>query len=945
MTNLTHKLSGGALAAVAALVLSHASARAQVNIVVVDGGGTPPATVAGGGNLADIFNEAAEWWEKAFVTTPYTLTLTFSWGPQSGALAVHNLTSQGGTPNRETAGTIVFDNDGTSSWFLDPTPCANDEFTVGPTYSSSDLGGGTLNVGRVYTGATGNAFNRTDLFSVALHEIGHALGLSSANTSFVAENTDGDIDVVAPRPFAGSVLPTVSGAHLNLTNALLNPSIARGVRRWPTAADVVANAQVSQMTDILRGYEPTGLTGARLGSGVTTPTVTTPPNFVSNNAGAPGGAVYFTLEVTSLLNLTGIDVNTSLPVGTAMEAEFFVHTTLTNVGSLTPATLEVDNWELRGRLTGTSAGPDAPSQLTFLDRPSLVPGSYLVALTGCYDNRYTNATASNDIRGGRALTFRAGSASNVAFQGTIISGRVFNGAFRHEHAACGTTSLTTPPDFISNNAGTTGGAVYFQLDVTGSFGRRLCGIDVHTQTAAGNLLTADLYLNLLTNNVGQITSGSPELAPGAWFRLSTMTGISNGRGVPSPMVLTTPIALPLGSYVLALDAGNFEHNYTDGTATNTTASLSGLTFRAGSASNVPFTGPVFSPRVLNATLQFEVPTSTIPDFPLQALAANVGQGCGGSATQIFEQFAVGTFDLSNRDIIFNLGGGSITTSVATNSAIVAPVAPNLGLGDDQNSALIPLGFTIDGICASTISVASNGYIWLGNTGGVDITASPAEFTALGARIAPYWTDLNPLAGGSIHVDVGVGVARVTYLNVFAFGGTVPEVTTQVEFRPNSIRIRYSPTGGAYANATFTGLTNGVPILPIPSGLNLSAGGIATRTWDSQLRTNALARPIIGTQTPFQTVGIPSGAIGASLLALGSALPGIPLAPLTPVGCNQYHPPGAATLAIFSGSCSGTANLNIPNNGSLVGVSFTVQSASLSSVILTSNGVDCRVGVF
>lgn len=157
--------------------------------------------------------------------------------------------TQGGTPNRETSGRIRFDNDESSVFFLDPTPKHADEYTT-YTETFSDLGGGSINVGRVHTVATGSAVGRTDLFSVVLHEIGHSLGLSAANTSFTAENGDLDIDVVAPRPFAGSTIPTISGAHLNIATALMFPSIGTGIRREFSAVDILANAEISDFTTI-----------------------------------------------------------------------------------------------------------------------------------------------------------------------------------------------------------------------------------------------------------------------------------------------------------------------------------------------------------------------------------------------------------------------------------------------------------------------------------------------------------------------------------------------------------------------------------------------------------------------------------------------------------------------------------------------------------------------
>lgn len=227
--------------------------------------GSAPGNTAGAGNLIDIFNAAADSWELAILDN-HTLTLNFAWAPLNGAatsgvgtdvvatidgqtLGVHNLVSQGGVPNRETQGSIRFDNDGSSVWFLDPTPLLNEEYGTF-TESSTNRGGGLINTGRVFTGPSGAAVGRTDLFSVALHEIGHALGLSIANTSFQLENIDLDIDVIAPRPFPGTTIPTVSGAHLNINTALMFPSIGSGQRRIASAIDILANAEISDFNNL-----------------------------------------------------------------------------------------------------------------------------------------------------------------------------------------------------------------------------------------------------------------------------------------------------------------------------------------------------------------------------------------------------------------------------------------------------------------------------------------------------------------------------------------------------------------------------------------------------------------------------------------------------------------------------------------------------------------------
>ena len=230
------------------------------------GGGTASGNQAGGGDFQALFNAAADMWEAA-INDAHVVTLTYSWANLgSGTLGLHTMGTQGGSPHRETSGTIQFANAASVGWFMDSTPTGNTEYTnFNETFQN--LGGGSMQTGRVYTGATGNASGRTDMLSVMLHEIGHSLGLSSANTAFQAGNGDLDVDVTSPRPFAGASIQTVSGAHINLSTSLMFPSIGTNLRRLISDADLVANAEISQFTSINLNAvpEPTTMVVAGLG--------------------------------------------------------------------------------------------------------------------------------------------------------------------------------------------------------------------------------------------------------------------------------------------------------------------------------------------------------------------------------------------------------------------------------------------------------------------------------------------------------------------------------------------------------------------------------------------------------------------------------------------------------------------------------------------------------
>jgi hypothetical protein len=532
-------------------------------------------------------------------------------------------------------------------------------------------------------------------------------------------------------------------------------------------------------------------------------------------------------------------------------------------------------------------------------------------------------------------------------------------------AQCGSNSLVTPPNYLSNNNGSPGGAVYFTLDVlpAAANGVSMCGLSVHTGVVAGTAMTATVYRHLSLTNANSLTSANVT-APN-WCPIAALSGTSAGLSAASFLTMTGgAMDFPVGQYALAVVAtsGNWEHRYTNGLAN--VATDGNITFTGGRATNVPFTGTPFGTatnhRIFNGTFHYDLPAAPVTLSPCGAVATatNAGAGCGGLGASMHELYAAGpgTFDLvnlagpSSTDLLFVDAGGTVSVANLPGSPIVAPAAPNLGLGDDTNTALLPIGFSasIGGHTFNSISIASNGYVWLGGTGVGDFTPTAAELTSQGARFAPYWVDFNPTLGGSVHLDLGTNLAIVTWLNVFPFGGTAVEATVQLEITPNTMLVRYDPniaTGYATtASDRIVGFSNGVAHAT-PAAVDYSAGGVPSVVGDVNLTLASGARPIAGTTVQLLLNGIEAFNVGGVVAELGVAGAGV-LMPNPPfhAGCNQYVSGGAATIGLVFAP-GGSVPFTIPPGIGLNGLPVVWQGASLGTLFKTSNAVNHVIGNF
>ena len=175
----------------------------------------------------------------------------------------------------------------------------------------------------------------------------------------------------------------------------------------------------------------------------------------------------------------------------------------------------------------------------------------------------------------------------------------------------GAQSITTL--FGQNNGGSPGGNVMFDITVTNPKGLVVTSFDVNCRNQTSPTFTLDVYITS-KSYVGKETNAA------AWKKVASGKGETRNRDVPAH-VNTKDFYLAPGSYGIGL-VHSLGQGYTNGTGSNQKYSNKDLTLQLGAATNVPFTGTVFTPRVWNGTIYY-VPLNTARYFTF-------GSGCKGT---------------------------------------------------------------------------------------------------------------------------------------------------------------------------------------------------------------------------------------------------------------------------------------------------------------------------
>ena len=490
-----------------------------------------------------------------------------------------------------------------------------------------------------------------------------------------------------------------------------------------------------------------------------------------------------------------------------------------------------------------------------------------------------------------------------------------------------------------NGLGTNAG-VFFNLTVNPG-GVTLTGFDVHVAgTTVGSL---DLFLIPGGTHVGNEGIAAPWILVGN----APLTGL--GANQWTNAVLGSPVPLSAGNYAVGLRYNNCSPNYTNGNGTNQTYSTAEMTLNAGSALGTPFNGgTAITPRVWNGRIYYTNGGSS--QF---ASASSIGTGCVAGASSFYEEFAVGTADLTGRSILMTVAGGGYAVTAGSTSFFTHTV-PGLGLGDDTVSAAQTLPFTMlyPGGTTNSLRIDSNGSIYLSASGASDFSPTVAELLSVGPRIAPFWLDLvcdgaTNTANVYFEVDTASNTAYVTWLAVPQYQQPANLVTVQVAITAATVEIRYQTVG----NPTTTAITGFSPGggARNPGNRDITATlPFVTQAEQAPLALAASARPLIGTTINLNTTSVPAGALsGVNLLGVALLPTPIDLGAIGMGGCTLYTNP-IVNLPMTLTPPTGTLPLALPNNSFLLGLQLYLQSAvvspgSTSLGIIISNGLELKLG--
>jgi len=354
------------------------------------------------------------------------------------------------------------------------------------------------------------------------------------------------------------------------------------------------------------------------------------------------------------------------------------------------------------------------------------------------------------------------------------------------------------------------------------------------------------------------------------------------------------------------------------------------------------------------------PTPCVP-----ANSTSYGAGCYKNSATFYESIAPNTIDLSNSAIRMTPTATGYAVSSGSTAFYTHTVA-GLALGDDANGTLaLPTPFTYPSGSTSTLTICSNGYIWLQPNTTADFSPTVAEIYSGAARLMPLWCDGVPDGAANVNnvfaeVDAVNNKAYVSWLNIPIFGGVggTMNVQCEIDLTTNVVEYRYGAV--SCGNVSIVGWTPGTGVSTIDFGSrDLSTvvpAGFTVGTPEFRAISQTATAPVAGSTMTFTVNDIPEAVVGSGvyiglhILSVGQTNPGLDLASLGAPGCSTYVTSLDVTQALVGAANSQTYSFAVP--AGVTGVSLYSQAAALVAPgtlnafgLVTSNGLKHTINTF
>ena len=517
---------------------------------------------------------------------------------------------------------------------------------------------------------------------------------------------------------------------------------------------------------------------------------TLPDSRTNNYATATGGLIYVFGGLTSLAPLTATDTllrydpvaNSWANLGSAGTGGHG------NYGGISPfgtGQLLITDGADSGYVPSSTSHIFTISGGTFSAGPSMVgthaghaqgtlsDGRVLVA-----DGLDTNSTATNTVEllGGPCGTPSATPTFTPTSTATATGTPTATATGSPTCTPGGGNQITTL--FASNNNGDLGGANYFDVTVAAN-PLTVTALDINTD-APGAFSNVQVYV------LPGMTSVGNETNPGVWTQVATGSGTGAGIDVATHVTLSSSFVLNAGINGIAVvgdPSGSLY--YTNGTGANQTYTNADLTLMLGSATNVPFTAPVFSPRVWNGTIYY-----------------STGGACGTPT--------------------------ATATSTATATATSTSTPTNTPTATPTSTPGTSIQFSSSTYLEDESQVASITITRTGDTSGTDtVTFSTSDGTAMGG--AGCTTDVDYISvNQSVTFNPGE-TSKVVTVSVCADTLTENDQTVNLTLsgtnvgNPSTAVLTINDTASRFRNATGIVINHNAAADPYPATVTVSGG--------------------------------------------------------------------------------------------------------------------------